>query len=154
VIGIHGSWAQWLGFHNPPLKQGKFNEVHDVSGRTLQDIAKLVADHLKILGQECVHVVGNLDQEVSCLALGTGAITNYRQMATVLGADVLLLTDDGTRLWESAQWAEDAGFPLLVVNHDTAEEPGVRAMAAYFREQFPDVPVTAVERGCLYRTIE
>ncbi|HMF32856.1 MAG TPA: hypothetical protein VKK79_15640, partial [Candidatus Lokiarchaeia archaeon] len=55
VIGIHGAWAQWLGFHNPPLKQVKFYEVHDVSGRTLRDVVQQIADHVKILGQECVH---------------------------------------------------------------------------------------------------
>ncbi len=152
-VGIHGAWAKWLGFHNPPLKKIKFYEVHDVSNRTLGDVAKQVLDHVKSLGQECVHVIGDQTKRVSRIALGTGAITNYRMMYHELDADVLLITDDGTRLWESAQWAEDTGVPLIIVNHATAEEPGVRALANYLQEQFPTVPVKAIERGCLYRTI-
>ena len=71
-----------------------------------------------------------------------------------MGADCLLLTDDGTRLWESGQWAEDTGIGLIVVNHATSEEPGVRALAQYLQEQFSDIPVSMIERGNLYHTAQ
>ncbi len=152
-VGIHCAWAKWLGFYNPPLKKIKFYEVHDVSNRIFGDVAKQVLDHVKSLGQECVHIIGDQNKTVTRIALGTGAITNYRTMFHELGADVLLITDDGTRLWESAQWAEDTGIPLIIVNHATAEEPGIRALAKYLHEQYPAVPVHAIERGCLYHTV-
>jgi hypothetical protein len=84
--------------------------------------------------------------------LGTGAITGYREMFN-LGADVLLLTDDGTRLWESGQWSQDTGIPLLLVNHSTAEEPGMRTLAQYIQQRFPEVPVEQIPVGCLYTTV-
>nr|MDO8108647.1 Nif3-like dinuclear metal center hexameric protein [Candidatus Sigynarchaeota archaeon] len=116
------------------------------------DLARRILKRVRMLGQDVVHVIGDPGKKVSRIALGTGAITNYRQMHQ-LGADVLLLTDDGTRLWESAQWSEDTGVPVIIVNHATAEEPGVRELARYVQRTFLHVPVYAIERGCLYRTI-
>jgi hypothetical protein len=96
--------------------------------------------------------VGNPNRRVSKIALGTGAITNYRTMVQ-MEADVLVLTDDGTRLWESGQWAEDSDIPIIVVNHATAEEPGMRTLAAFIQKQYPKMKVKAIERGCLYRNL-
>jgi putative NIF3 family GTP cyclohydrolase 1 type 2 len=150
--GIHGAWAKWLGFIGTPVATRKFYEVHEFPRKSVGELAKSLLPRLRALGQETIHLVGDEGTQVSKIALGTGAITDYRVMRE-MGADVLLLTDDGTRLWESAQWALDEGIPLLVVNHATAEEPGVRQMAAHFREQFPAVPVHALERGCLYHSL-
>ena len=83
--------------------------------------------------------------------MGTGAITNFRAMFS-LEADVLVLTDDGTRLWEFAVWSEDTGVPLILVNHATAEEPGMRNLAAYIEETFR-VPVHFIQQGCLYGSV-
>jgi hypothetical protein len=40
-----------------------------------------------------------------------------------------------------------------VVNHASAEEWGMRSLAAYLRTHFPGVPVQHLPQGCLYRTI-
>ena len=70
-----------------------------------------------------------------------------------MGADVLVLTDDGTRLWESAQWARDGGASVILVNHATSEEPGMISLAVYLRGVFLGVRVEHVPGGCLYGTI-
>ena len=151
-IGIHGSWARWLGFTGEPRTQVMFYEVHDFPAKPFQALAREILGKVKPLGQDVVLTMGDPDTRVSSIALGTGAITNYRLMDG-LDADVLVLTDDGTRLWESAQWAEDTGKHLVIVNHATAEEPGMRALARYLQEQFPDIPVVPIERGCLYNAV-
>ena len=151
-IGIHGAWAKWLGFNGKPRKQVMFYEVHDFPAKPFGDLTVNILDRVKPLGQDVLLTFGDPASTVSSIAVGTGAITNYRLM-NGMGADVLLLTDDGTRLWESAQWAEDTGKHLIIVNHATAEEPGMRSLARYLQQQFPAVPVTAIERGCLYSTV-
>jgi putative NIF3 family GTP cyclohydrolase 1 type 2 len=151
-IGIHGAWAKFLGFEEKPVNQARFYEVHVVGPIHLDDLARKILKRVRTIGQDAVHVVGDPAKEVTRIAIGTGAITNYRTMHE-LGADVLLLTDDGTRLWESAQWSEDTGIPLLIVNHATAEEEGIRELARYLQSTFLHVPVYAIERGCLYHTI-
>ena len=34
--GIHGAWAKWLGFEDPPVSSQKFYEVHKVDNLTLR----------------------------------------------------------------------------------------------------------------------
>ena len=151
-IGIHGAWAKWLGFDDKPSVQRRFYEVHEVKGISLKELAERILEKVRPLGQEVVHVIGDLKKKVSKMALGTGAITNYRQMYD-MNADVLLLTDDGTRLWESGQWALDMDVPLIIVNHSASEEPGMITLARYIQDVFPNVPVKHISVGCIYKTI-
>jgi putative NIF3 family GTP cyclohydrolase 1 type 2 len=71
-----------------------------------------------------------------------------------MGADVIVVTDDGTRLWETGQWSIDSGIPLIIVNHATSEEPGMRTLAKYIQEKFPTTPVTQIPAGCIYKSIK
>ncbi|MEM2905581.1 MAG: Nif3-like dinuclear metal center hexameric protein [Candidatus Bathyarchaeia archaeon] len=151
-IGVHGAWADFLGLTGKPVASSRFYEVHEVGDLTLRQLAERILEKARALGQETVHMVGDPNKKVSRIALGTGAITDYREMFN-LGADVLLLTDDGTRLWESGQWSLDAGIPLLLVNHSTAEEPAMRTLTRYIQERPPEVPVEHIPVGCLYAAV-
>jgi len=151
-IGIHGAWADWLGFTGRPIARKKFYEVHEAGNITLRELAEKILDRVKLLGQDAIGVIGELDKNVSRIAVGTGAITEYREMYS-MGADVLLLTDDGTRLWESGQWSLDSDVLLFIVNHSTSEEPGMRTLAAYIQKKFPTIPVTEIPVGCIYKTV-
>lgn len=151
-IGIVDSWSKFLGFTETPAANIRFYNAHDLpAGITLESLARQIAEKVAELGQDVVNYIGDPDKKVKRIAVGTGAITNYRSMFS-LGADVLLLTDDGTRLWESAVWSEDTGIPLILVNHATAEEPGMRDLAAYLDKEF-SVPVHLIPQGCLYKSV-
>jgi putative NIF3 family GTP cyclohydrolase 1 type 2 len=151
-VGIHSAWAKWLGFDGKPLIQRRFYEVHKVKEEILGQLTRRILEKVKPLGQEVALIVGDPNQTVSRIALGTGAITSYRQMYD-MNADVLLLTDDGTRLWESGQWALDMGVSLIIVNHSTAEEPGMKTLANYIHKVFPQVKVEHLPVGCIYKTV-
>ena len=151
-IGIVDSWSKFLGFTEKPAASIRYYNAHQLTaGTTLRKLARQVADKVQELGQDVVHYIGDPDTKVTRFAVGTGAITNYRAMFS-LEADGLLLTDDGTRLWESAVWSEDTGVPLILVNHATAEEPGMRNLAAYIKETF-NQPVHFIPQGCLYESV-
>ena len=151
--GIHGAWANWLGFNGKPIKTKRFYEVHKFDEMTFGDLAERILERVRLLGQEAIHVIGDLKKRVSSIAIGTGAITDYREMHE-MGADVLLLTDDGTRLWESGQWAVESDTPLIIVNHSTSEEPGIITLARYIERIFRGVPVMHIPTGCIYKTIK
>jgi len=53
----------------------------------------------------------------------------------------LFVTDDGICFWADGSWATDRDLPLLVVNHATADQWGMRSLGAYLRKHFPDVPI-------------
>ncbi|MHA1340845.1 MAG: Nif3-like dinuclear metal center hexameric protein [Promethearchaeota archaeon] len=154
-IGIHGAWAKWLGFEDKPIKMQKYYEVHEFEPIKFIDLCNKMLQRVKNLGQNVVNFIGNPNKLVSSIILGTGAITSYRIMNST-GADVLLLTDDGTKLWESAQWAYDLEKPIIIVNHATAEEPGMKTLAEYLKKNLPNansIPIVQIPVGCLYRTI-
>ena len=151
-IGIVDSWSRFLGYAGAPAAAIKYYSAHDLPPQTTAlSVALNTLERVRELGQQSVHFIGDSNRPVSRIALGTGAITNFRLMAA-LGADILILTDDGTRLWESGHWSHDTGIPLIVVNHATAEEPGMMDMARYFSNQF-GMKVEHIPQGCLYETM-
>lgn len=148
-IGIVDSWARGLGFEGEPAAAQRFYVAYPVEG-TLGSVARHIRDKVAPIGQERVMVIGDQNQPVSRIALGTGAITQLDVMVG-LGADVVVGTDDGMSVWSAGEWALDKGLPLILVNHATAEEWGIANLASYVGESFPDVPVRHISQGCMYK---
>jgi putative NIF3 family GTP cyclohydrolase 1 type 2 len=119
---------------------------------TGQKVAEHVLARVKELGQESVHVMGDLSRPVRRLAVGTGAITQLPAMRE-LGADILLATDDGVHTTYNGLYSVDQGIPVIIVGHPTAELPGIQAMVPYIRRHFPGIPAQYLPCGFPYRTL-
>lgn len=143
-VGIPDAWAARLGFETETRPTESFYKVCLLGEMTVAEAAERVLDKVRPLGQEHVFILGDRDKTVHRMAVGTGAITNLPAMSE-LGADLILATDDGMNMWMGGHWAVDSGMPILVVNHATAEKPGMMAMARYLEGQFPDVPVAYID---------
>lgn len=150
-VGIVDSWAAALGLSGP-IKSDGFHAVYPSPASTLGGLSRHVLAHVKPLNQTSVEMVGNPEAPVRRVAIGCGAITSYETMVR-LGADAIIGTDDGMSYWGSGEWALDGGIPLVLVNHCTAEEPGIRNLARYLERQLPDVKVTFLPQGCIYQTV-
>ena len=150
-VGIVDSWATHLGF-GPRLNAARFHQVYEAPETTLGSLAKYVAARTSYLNQERVEMVGDPHAKVSKVAIGCGAITNYRTMLEI-GADVIIGTDDGMRYWYGGAWALDRGVPLIIVNHCTAEEAGMRSLANYIGEQFKGTKAVHIPQGCMFRIV-
>ena len=158
--GIRDSWARGLGLEGPPLAEDerRWYGLFAVTRQTVQNLAQDFAARLSAIGQDQVQVVGDPTHTVNRLAIGTGAACRVPDMAQLRDEDgrypdALLVTDDGMSFWRDGSWALDRGLPLLVVNHATAEEWGMRSLADYLRAQFPGVSVNHFPQGCQYRSI-
>jgi len=151
-IGVHGAWAKWLGYTKPPIKVDNYYELHEIQETTLEELCKEILEKIRPLGQDSIQVIGDLDKKISRITLGTGAASNYRDMHA-FGGEAIILTDDGTLLWESGQWAKDTGIPLIIVNHSLSEEPGMHSLAKYLKKIFPDIPVLQIPVGCIFKCI-
>ncbi len=138
-VGIPDAWADFLGFPAEPRPTESFHKICLIGDCTVEDAARLVLEEVKPLGQEVVHIVGDRKARVHRMAVGTGAITRLPQMLE-LGADIVLATDDGISTTSGGLWSLDLGIPMLIVNHATAELPGMMAMADYVQQQFPGIP--------------
>lgn len=150
-IGIVQAWARQLGFDEPPVSERLFYQAHQVDC-TVREMAERIKERCAPIGQTSVEILGDPEKHITCVAIGTGAITHLQTMQE-MGADCAILTDDGMAYWSAGCWALDSDYPLIVVNHATAEEPGMVTLAEYLANAFPDVPVTHIPRGCLFTTV-
>ena len=123
-----------------------FYNICHVPGLTVAALAYHLEARLAPFGQGPIPILGDADLPVHRLAVGTGAICRVPEMVR-LGADALLVADDGILYWSAGIWALDRDLPLLVVNHATAEIPGMHAMSRYLAQHFPGVPVEFVPDG-------
>ena len=151
-IGIPDAWGEFLGF-SKLVNRSTFCHVYEIPETTSGELARSVAGKLQAFGHETVQLIGPADKRVRRIGIGTGAITPFREMAGRLEADLAICTDDGFTFWSDATMAIDMGYPVIVVNHASSEEPGMRKLAARLREVFPSVPVTAIAQECMFRTI-
>lgn len=150
-VGIVDSWADYLGLSDE-LDADPFHSVYPAPTDTLKGLAEYVAVKVKDLGQDSVEMVGDPDAGVSKVAIGCGAITQYETMVN-LGADAIIGTDDGMNYWGGGSWALDRGTPLIIVNHCTAEEPGMQNLADYIDRRFLDVKTIFIPQGCMFKTV-
>jgi len=151
-VGIVDAWAAHLGFPTTDRPVESFYKICLVGDMTVRQLAKQVREKVRSLGEEVVLVVGDTRRRVSRMAVGTGAITVLPMMYE-LGCDVILATDDGMNCWEGGLWARDIDVPVLLVNHCTAEKPGMQAMAVHLSETFPTVPVEYLDAEFPYASV-
>jgi putative NIF3 family GTP cyclohydrolase 1 type 2 len=156
AIGIPDAWGEALSL-GPAIGGEGYYRVYDVSGETAGDVARQVAARTVQYGQEAVQLIGDPETPVHRVAIGTGAITPLfgyiHDFGEAHGLDLAICTDDGFTYWREGAYALDTGLPVIIVNHATAEEPGMMRLAERLATQFPDVPVRFIPRGCIYRLV-
>jgi putative NIF3 family GTP cyclohydrolase 1 type 2 len=162
-IGVRDSWIRALGFEgnvtspsDGPIKD--WYAVQAIPEQTLDDLARTIARRLRSFGQDSVQVVGEGDRRIRSIAVGTGAGTDVVTMASLRdesgrAPDALIVTDDGMLFWKDGHWAIDRGIPLIIVNHATSEDFGMKDLASELAEVFPDVPSHHLMQGCQFRTM-
>jgi len=150
-IGILDTWAKTLGLEGKPVAEKTYLAVYRLPETSVDDFARGMAGRLKKYGQESVQVVGNGKARIQKIAVGTGAITNVREMRG-LGADAAVITE--VSYWKDVRWARDTGFPLFIVEHSVSECAGVENLARHLRGKFPGLRVEYIQEGCPYRLVD
>ena len=90
---------------------------------------------------------------IRSVAIGTGAITPFRQMVQDLRTDLAVCTDDGFTFWRDGSLAVDMEYPVVVVNHPCAEEVGLQRLAEHLKAKFPQVPVHHIPQKCMFKSL-
>ena len=147
--GIRDTWQRELELGGEIVVDQYPYFVTQVEPVTLGELARHVLQQTEPLGQNGVLVTGDLDRSIARVATGTGAICDPLQMVE-LGADVAIVVDDYYRHVRVGVHVRELGFATLTVNHGVAEEWGVRNLAAYLGEAFPQVDVFHIPQQCPY----
>jgi len=151
--GIPYALGQGLGLSNDDIVNSKtFYNVYKIEPTPAGELATKIAASLKSVKQPGVAFYGDENYEVNTLGLGTGCICNPLQY-TELGPDLFIGIDDTIRTWVQATFAEDTGQPLIVINHGTSEEFGMKSLNNHLTEKFKNYEVIHMDQGCGYRWI-
>ncbi len=151
--GVPFALGRALGFSNADIiRSRQFYNVYKIDPAPAAKVAKRIAHKLKAAGQPGVAFYGDGGRRISSVGLGTGCICNPIQFMD-LEPDLFIAIDDAIRTWTQTTYAEDTGRPLIVINHGTAEEFGVKLLSGHLKEAFLDKDIIHFNQGCSYKWI-
>ncbi|MFC1520969.1 Nif3-like dinuclear metal center hexameric protein [Elusimicrobiota bacterium] len=152
-IGILWTWARFLGFNGKPVKSsGRFEHRFDIRPVAFGEFAKRVAAKTAVLGEPAVQVMGDPNQQVSKIGIGTGCLCDVLKYID-MDCDCCIVCDDGSRYDESIKYADELNMPVIRVNHATSEEPGIVTLARYINDNLPGLKAEHLAQGCSFRLL-
>jgi putative NIF3 family GTP cyclohydrolase 1 type 2 len=152
-FGIPFGLGRALGFSDADIIRSRdYYNVYRIEPAPAAEVGRRVARALKTVGQPGLAFYGDGDRKVGSVGVGTGCICDPIQFMD-LEPDLFIAIDDAVRTWTQTTYAEDTGRPLIVINHGTSEEFGVRLLSRELKEAFPDKDVIHLEQGCSYKWI-
>ena len=152
-IGIPYAFGQALGFSNDDIiRRETFYNVYQTNLAPAIEIARSIASKLNIAGQPGVAFYGDANCTVRSVGVGTGCICDPMKYMQ-LEPDLYISIDDTVRTWIQSTYAEDTGKPLVVVNHGTTEEFGIKLLSEHLTEAFQDYKVIHYKQGCTYKWV-
>lgn len=152
--GVCDSLAKSLGLDFEPRDIRSYNQICRVNEKyTVRQLAEKFSDALSPYGCDYVEVLGDPERKVANFAIGVGAATNIAQMH-LMGADCVMLADDGGSNWVEQQWLLDNEFAAIICHHSTNEMAGIDGMQKYFSQHYPEYEVIRLHEGYQYTLIK
>lgn len=152
-FGMPFALGQALGFTKKDIVRSRpYYNVYKIGPTPAIKAAQLIAAKLKSAGQPGIAFYGDRDSLVESVGVGTGCICDPIQFMD-MKPDLFIAIDDKVRTWIQTTYAEDSGHPLVVINHGTSEEFGMRLLNARLRSFFPDYDILHLDQGCGYSWI-
>jgi len=152
-VGIPFTLGKYLGFNNSDIIASRtYYNVYKVSKQTATTFAGKVAGRLSEIGQPGVAFYGDPDYPVASVGIGTGCICDPMEFAD-LKPDIFIAIDDVVRTWTQTAYATDTGKPLIIINHGTSEEMGMRMLNQIIKQKFPNIETAHFNQGCTYKWI-
>jgi len=152
-VGIPFALGQFLGFTNTNIIASRtYYNVYKIKTQLAKKVAGTIAQKLWQLGQPGVAFYGNPEYPVSSVGIGTGCICDPMDFAD-LKPDMFIAIDDVVRTWTQTTYASDSGQPLVVINHGTSEEMGMRRLSQLIQKKFPKLETIHFNQGCSYKWI-
>ena len=149
--GIPFSFGRALGFNDSELLRSRtYYNVYSVETQPAIDVARRIASILKGVGQPGVAFYGDENFPVKSVGLGTGCICDPMQFMD-LEMDLAIAIDDSINTWTQTTFAEDTGRPLVVVNHGTTEEFGMKELSDQLNKALVPFETLHFKQGCSYR---
>lgn len=152
--GIPFAFGEALGFRASDIVRSRpYYNVYRVAPKPAAEVARTIARRLEVFSQPGVAFYGDKDRLVGTVGVGTGCYSDPIEFMD-LRPDLFIALDDVVRTWTQTVYARDTGHPLVVINHGTSEEAGMRALSKHLRRTFPGRKVVHFTQGCGFDWIE
>lgn len=152
-FGMPYALGQKLGFSNESIIRSRnYYNVYRVPEDSAVNVAKSIAAALADFNQPGVAFYGDPEKQVSSVGMGAGCICDPQEFAD-MNPDMYIAVDDKTRAWIHGTYAVDSGIPLVVINHGTAEENGMRLLNRFLQKTFPEIEFVHFNQGGSYKWI-
>jgi putative NIF3 family GTP cyclohydrolase 1 type 2 len=152
-VGIPFALGKFLGLNNSDIIASRtYYNVYKINNQTASGFAKFLAGKLSDIGQPGVAFYGDPDYPVASVGIGTGCICDPMEFAD-LKPDIFIAIDDVVRTWTQTTYATDTGKPLIIINHGTSEEMGMRMLNQIIKQKFPNIETIHFNQGCTYKWI-
>lgn len=150
-IGIPFGLGKALGYSDDDLiRSTTFYNVYRTEQAPAIEVAARVAEALKIAGQPGIGFYGDENYPVKSVGVGTGCFSDPVWYSW-LEPDLFIAIDNIIKDWVQPLYAEDTGKPLVVINHGTSEEFGIRLLNQYLKKKYPEYEIIHYDQGCSYR---
>jgi putative NIF3 family GTP cyclohydrolase 1 type 2 len=153
AFGIPFAFGRGLGFADADiLRAATYYNVYRCAPMPALDVARRIAQSVKTLGQPGVGFYGDGARLVESVGLGTGMICNPIEFAE-LQPDMFVVINDAIQTWTQGEFSRDTGRPMVVMDHGTSEEFGVKALHDHLVSAFPQYEIIHFQQGCSYQWI-
>jgi putative NIF3 family GTP cyclohydrolase 1 type 2 len=151
--GIPFALGQFLGYGNEHIIASRtYYNVYKIDNQPASQVTSAIAQKLLEIGQPGIAFYGDPDFPVSSVGIGTGCICDPMEFGD-LRPDIFIAIDDVVRTWTQTAFAADSGRPLIIINHGTSEEMGIRMLNQIIKERFPEIETIHFNQGCTYKWI-
>jgi len=151
--GIPYAFGRGLGFQDTEIAHSRpYYNVYRTEPQPAGELAQVIASRLKEVGQPGIAFYGDPGYQVRSVGVGTGCICDPMHYME-LEMDLAIAIDDSISTWIQTTYAEDTGRPLVVVNHGTSEEFGMREFSARLNSSLEFQEVVHFPQGCTYRWV-
>jgi putative NIF3 family GTP cyclohydrolase 1 type 2 len=152
-FGIPFAFGEFLGFKKDDIVRSRpYYNVYRTAPRPAADVARSIARKLADFHQPGVAFYGDGKRVVDSVGVGTGCYCDPIEFMD-LAPGLFIALDDVVRTWTQTVFAKDTGWPLVVINHGTSEEAGVRKLSEHLKTTYPERKVIHYAQGCTYEWV-
>lgn len=150
--GIADTFGKLLGLsNNEVVVPNPYLRIYKIKECTAEEFALGTAIRLKAAGQPGLAFYGNRNRMIKTVGIGTGCYSNPVELMEY-GAQLCISINDTVKTWVQGAYAKDSGFPLLVIDHGTAEERGVQSLNKIIQDKL-ECECIHFSQGCGFEWI-
>ena len=151
-LGVPYAFARHLGYtRRLAASANGYLQVYEIGQTTAMAEVRRLMSRMDDLTQKAAFFYGDGERSITRVGIGTGCCCDPIALLD-LGAELCISITDTARTWIHGEFARDTGLPLLVIDHGTSEDCGVRALQEYLAQRLP-VPCVVYPQGAGFETV-